>query len=165
MKSNPRLSSTGFIRSPYDQYGFIRSSYDQIRFKYELYMVICRFWKRCFLKTSVSNGIIYTKYTQNPHTIEPPFNIAPQSATYTVTACVSRWEPNGLNANNPCLAARQNNIGILLVCCGFQLWNVNPMIRKTLLCLKTWLLKAYIWLKQNYKFICTSNGEGLNGVP
>ena len=79
------------------------------------------FWKRCFLKTSVSNGIIYTKYTQNPHTIEPPFNIATQSATYTVTACVSRWEPNGLNANNPCPAARQNNIGILLVCCGFQL--------------------------------------------
>ena len=39
------------------------------------------FWKRCFLKTSVSNGIIYTKYTQNPHTIEPPFNIATQSAT------------------------------------------------------------------------------------
>ena len=123
------------------------------------------FWKRCCLKTSVSNGIIYTKYTQNPHTIEPPFNIATQSATYTVTACVSRWEPNGLNANNPCPAARQNNIGILLVCCGFQLWNVNPKVRKTLLCLKTWLLKAYIWLKQNYKFICTSNGESLNGVP
>ena len=59
----------------------------------------------------------------------------------------------------------KNNIGILLVCFGFQLWNVNPMVRKTLLCLKTWLLKAYIWLKQNYKFICTSNGEGLNGVP
>ena len=78
-------------------------------------------WKRCFLKTSVSNGIIYTKYTQNPHSIEPPFNIATQSAYYTVTACVSRWEPNGLNANNPCPAARQNNIGILLVCCGFQL--------------------------------------------
>ena len=39
------------------------------------------FWKLCFLKTSVSNGIIYTKYTQNPHTIEPPFNIATQSAT------------------------------------------------------------------------------------
>ena len=39
------------------------------------------FWKRCFLKTSVSNGIIYTKYTQNSHTIEPPFNIATQSAT------------------------------------------------------------------------------------
>ena len=38
-------------------------------------------WKRCFLKTSVSNGIIYTKYTQNPHTIEPLFNIATQSAT------------------------------------------------------------------------------------
>ena len=34
-----------------------------------------------FLKTSVSNGIIYTKYTQNPHTIEPTFNIATQSAT------------------------------------------------------------------------------------
>ena len=65
------------------------------------------FWKRCFLKTSVSNGIIYTKYTQNPHIIEPPFNIATQSATYTVTACVSRWEPNVLNANNPCPAARQ----------------------------------------------------------
>ena len=31
--------------------------------------------------TSVSNGIIYTKYTQNPHTIEPPFNIATQSAS------------------------------------------------------------------------------------
>ena len=28
-----------------------------------------------------SNGIIYTKYTQNPHTIEPPFNIATQSAS------------------------------------------------------------------------------------
>ena len=79
------------------------------------------FWKRCFLKTSVSNGIIYTKYTQNTHIIEPPFNIATQSATYTVTACVRRWEPNVLNANNPCPAARQNNIGILLVCCGFQL--------------------------------------------
>ena len=39
------------------------------------------FWKRCFLKTSVSNGIIYTKYTQNPHTIEPPLTIATQSAT------------------------------------------------------------------------------------
>ena len=59
----------------------------------------------------------------------------------------------------------KNNIGILLDCCGFQLWNVNPTVRKTLLCLKTWLLKANIWLKQNYKFICTSNGEGLNGVP
>ena len=39
------------------------------------------FWKRCFLKTSVSNGIIYTKYTQNPHTIEPLFNITIQSAS------------------------------------------------------------------------------------
>ena len=67
------------------------------------------FWKRCFLKTSVSNGIIYTKYTQNPHIIEPPFNIATQSATYTVTACVSRWEPNVLNANNPCPAATQKH--------------------------------------------------------
>ena len=43
--------------------------------------VFSHFWKRCFLKTSVSNGIIYTKYTQNPHTIEPTFNIATQSAT------------------------------------------------------------------------------------
>ena len=133
--------------------------------KYTWSYVYWSFLETMFLKTSVSNGIIYTKYTQNPHIIEPPFNIATQSATYTVTACVSRWEPNGLNANNPCPAARQNNIGILLVCCGFQLWNVNPTVRKTLLCLKTWLLKAYIWLKQNYKFICTSNGEGLNGVP
>ena len=59
---------------------------------YQAYLISCcavmvfesygiLFWKRCFLKTSVSNGIIYTKYTQNPHTIEPPFNIATQSAT------------------------------------------------------------------------------------
>ena len=46
-----------------------------------LVSILVGFWKRCFLKTSVSNGIIYTKYTQNPYTIEPPFNIATQSAT------------------------------------------------------------------------------------
>ena len=39
MKSTQWVSSTGFIRSPYDQYGFIRSPY-----KYELYMVICHFY-------------------------------------------------------------------------------------------------------------------------
>ena len=93
------------------------------------------FWKRCFLKTSVSNGIIYTKYTQNPHIIEPPFNIATQSATYTVTACVSRWEPNVLNANNPCPAARQKQYWYFISLLRFSA--LKPTVRKTLLCLKT----------------------------
>ena len=52
-----------------------------VSFEWYTIFVAYNFWKRCFLKTSVSNGIIYTKYTQNPHTIEPPFNIATQSAT------------------------------------------------------------------------------------
>ena len=84
----------------------------------DIFRLRLHFWKRCFLKTSVSNGIIYTKYTKNPHIIEPPFNIATQSATYTVTACVSRWEPNVLNANNPCPAARQK-----------QYWYFNSLLR------------------------------------
>ena len=50
-------------------------------FQYGWIFLPFSFWKRCFLKTSVSNGIIYTKYTQNSHTLEPPFNIATQSAT------------------------------------------------------------------------------------
>ena len=48
----------------------------------------CLFLETMF--TSVSNGIIYTKCTQNPHTIKPPFNIATKSASlYRYSLCKS----------------------------------------------------------------------------
>ena len=97
--------------------------------------VTAHFWKRCFLKTSVSNGIIYTKYTQNPHIIEPPFNIATQSATYTVTACVSRWEPNVLNANNPCPAARQKQYWYFISLLRFSALKCKPNGQKNVVVL------------------------------
>ena len=100
------------------------------------------FWKRCFLKTSVSNGIIYTKYTQNPHTIEPPFNIATQSATYTVTACVSRWEPNGLNANNPCPAARQKQYWYFISLLRFSALKCKPKGQKNVVVLENLIIES-----------------------
>ena len=100
------------------------------------------FWKRCFLKTSVSNGIIYTKYTQNPHTIEPPFNIATQSATYTVTACVSRWEPNGLNANNPCPAARQKQYWYFISLLRFSALKCKPNGQKNVVVLENLIIES-----------------------
>ena len=102
----------------------------------------CRFWKRCFLKTSVSNGIIYTKYTQNPHTIEPPFNIATQSATYTVTAYVSRWEPNGLNANNPCPAARQKQYWYSISLLRFSALKCKPNGQKNVVVLENLIIES-----------------------
>ena len=99
-------------------------------------------WKRCFLKTSVSNGIIYTKYTQNPHTIEPPFNIATQSATYTATACVSRWEPNGLNANNPCLAARQKQYWYFISLLRFSALICKPNGQKNVVVLENLIIES-----------------------
>ena len=101
-----------------------------------------RFWKRCFLKTSVSNGIIYTKYTQNPHIIEPPFNIATQSATYTVTACVSRWEPNGLNANNPCPAARQTQYWYFISLLRFSALKCKPNGQKNVVVLENLIIES-----------------------
>ena len=101
-----------------------------------------RFWKRCFLKTSVSNGIIYTKYTQNPHTIEPPFNIATQSTTYTVTACVSRWEPNGLNANNPCPAARQKQYWYFISLLRFSALKCKPNGQKNVVVLENLIIES-----------------------
>ena len=100
------------------------------------------FWKRCFLKTSVSNGIIYTKYTQNPHTIEPPFNIATQSATYTVTGCVSRWEPNGLNANNPCPAARQKQYWYFISLLRFSALKCKPNGQKNVVVLENLIIES-----------------------
>ena len=100
------------------------------------------FWKRCFLKTSVSNGIIYTKYTQNPHIIEPPFNIATQSATYTVTACVSRWEPNGLNANNPCPAARQKQYWYFISLLRFSALKCKPNGQKNVVVLENLIIES-----------------------
>ena len=102
---------------------------------------IC-FWKRCFLKTSVSNGIIYTKYTQNPHIIEPPFNIATQSATYTVTACVSRWEPNVLNANNPCPAARQKQYWYFISLLRFSALKSKPNGQKNVVVLENLIIES-----------------------
>ena len=101
-----------------------------------------RFWKRCFLKTSVSNGIIYTKYTQNPHIIEPPFNIATQSATYTVTACVSRWEPNYLNANNPCPAARQKQYWYFISLLRFSALKCKPNGQKKVVMLENLIIES-----------------------
>ena len=100
------------------------------------------FWKRCFLKTSVSNGIIYTKYTQNPHIIEPPFNIATQSATYTVTACVSRWEPNVLNANNPCPAARQKQYWYFISSLRFSALKCKPNGQKNVVVLENLIIES-----------------------
>ena len=100
------------------------------------------FWKRCFLKTSVSNGIIYTKYTQNPHIIEPPFNIATQSATYTVTACVSRWEPNVLNANNPCPAARQKQYWYFISLLRFSALKCKPNGQKNVVVLENLIIES-----------------------
>ena len=100
------------------------------------------FWKRCFLKTSVSNGIIYTKYTQNPHIIEPPFNIATQSATYTVTACVSRWEPNVLNANNPCPAARQKQYWYFISLLRFSALKCKPNGKKNVVVLENLIIES-----------------------
>ena len=99
-------------------------------------------WKRCFLKTSVSNGIIYTKYTQIPHIIEPPFNIATQSATYTVTACVSRWEPNVLNANNPCPAARQKQYWYFISLLRFSALKCKPNGQKTVAVLENMIIES-----------------------
>ena len=100
------------------------------------------FWKRCFLKTSVSNGIIYTKYTQNPHIIEPPFNIATQSATYTVTAYVSRWEPNVLNANNPCPAARQKQYWYFISLLRFSALKCKPNGQKNVVVLENLIIES-----------------------
>ena len=100
------------------------------------------FWKRCFLKTSVSNGIIYTKYTQNPHIIEPPFNIATQSATYTVTACISRWEPNVLNANNPCSAARQKQYWYFISLLRFSALKCKPNGQKNVVVLENLIIES-----------------------
>ena len=100
------------------------------------------FWKRCFLKTSVSNGIIYTKYTQNPHIIEPPFNIATQSATYTVTACVSRWEPNDINANNPCPAARQKQYWYFISLLRFSALKCKPNGQKNVVVLENLIIES-----------------------
>ena len=103
---------------------------------------ISYFWKRCFLKTSVSNGIIYTKYTQNPHIIEPPFNIATQSATYTVTACVSRWEPNVLTANNPCPAARQKQYWYFISLLRFSALKCKPNGQKNVVVLENLIIES-----------------------
>ena len=103
---------------------------------------LLHFWKRCFLKTSVSNGIIYTKYTQNPHIIEPPFNIATQSATYTVTACVSRWEPNVLNANNPCPAARQKQYWYFICLLRFSALKCKPNGQKNVVVLENLIIES-----------------------
>ena len=100
------------------------------------------FWKRCFLKTSVSNGIIYTKYTQNPHIIEPPFNIATQFATYTVTACVSRWEPNDLNANNPCPAARQKQYWYFIRLLRYSALKCKPNGPKNVVVLQSLIIES-----------------------
>ena len=100
------------------------------------------YWKRCFLKTSVSNGIIYTKYTQNPHIIEPPFNIATQSANYTVTACVSRWEPNVLNANNPCPAARQKQYWYFISLLRFSALKCKPNSQKNVVVLENLIIES-----------------------
>ena len=100
------------------------------------------FWKRCFLKTSVSNGIIYTKYTQNPHIIESPFNIATQSATYTVTACVSRWEPDVLNANNPCPAARQKQYWYFISLLRFTALKCKPNGQKNVVVLENLIIES-----------------------
>ena len=62
-----------------------------------------------------SNGIIYTKYTQNPHTIEPPFNIATQSASLDRYSLRKSPGTKWPYCNNPCPAARQIIISILLV--------------------------------------------------
>ena len=105
------------------------------------------FWKRCFLKTSVSNGIIYTKYTQNPHIIEPPFNIATQSATYTVTACVSRWEPNVLNANNPCPAARQKQYWYFISLLRFSALKCKPKGQKNVVVLENLIIESLHMIK------------------
>ena len=106
------------------------------------YHMTCYFWKRCFLKTSVSNGIIYTKYTQNPHIIEPPFNIATQSATYTVTAYVSRWEPNVLNANNPCPAARQKQYWYFISLLRFSALKCKPNGQKNVVVLENLIIES-----------------------
>ena len=107
-----------------------------------IYIFFYYFWKRCFLKTSVSNGIIYTKYTQNPHIIEPPFNIATQSATYTVTACVSRWEPNVLNANNPCPAARQKQYWYFISLLRFSALKCKPNGQKNVVVLENLIIES-----------------------
>ena len=108
----------------------------------QIALVFYHFWKRCFLKTSVSNGIIYTKYTQNPHIIEPPFNIATQSATYTVTACVSRWEPNVLNANNPCPAARQKQYWYFISLLRFSALKCKPNGQKNVVVLENLIIES-----------------------
>ena len=100
------------------------------------------FLETMFLKTSVSNGIIYTKYTQNPHIIEPPFNIATQSATYTVTACVSRWEPNVLNANNPCPAARQKQYWYFISLLRFSALKCKPNGQKNVVVLENLIIES-----------------------
>ena len=102
----------------------------------------CSFLETMFLKTSVSNGIIYTKYTQNPHIIEPPFNIATQSATYTVTACVSRWEPNVLNANNPCPAARQKQYWYFISLLRFSALKCKPNGQKNVVVLENLIIES-----------------------
>ena len=123
------LSWQGWDRNTFQGY------FGLVDFKYA-------FWKRCFLKTSVSNGIIYTKYTQNPHIIEPPFNIATQSATYTVTACVSRWEPNVLNANNPCPAARQKQYWYFISLLRFSALKRKPNGQKNVVVLENLIIES-----------------------
>ena len=108
---------------------------------------------------------IHKIHTKSPYHRTPRSTLLPSPLPIPLQPVLVAGNQMALMQTTLVLLLDKNNIGILLVCCGFQLWNVNPMVRKTLLCLKTWLLKAYIWLKQNYKFICTSNGEGLNGVP
>ena len=85
-------------------------------------------------------------YTQNTHKIpissNPPFNIATQSATYTVTACVSRWEPNVLNANNPCPAARQKQYWYFISLLRFSALKCKPNGQKNVVVLENLIIES-----------------------
>ena len=76
------------------------------------------------------------------HIIEPPFNIATQSATYTVTACVSRWEPNVLNANNPCPAARQKQYWYFISLLRFSALKCKPNGQKNVVVLENLIIES-----------------------
>ena len=138
------FNSSRYLQSKWmfllSQVWFIKVQYMSKRYN-PLYWKVTNI-QRCFLKTSVSNGIIYTKYTQNPHIIEPPFNIATQSATYTVKACVSSWEPNGLNANNPCPAARQKQYWYFISLLRFSALKCKPNGQKNVVVLENLIIES-----------------------
>ena len=66
---------------------------------------------------------------------------------------------------HPCPAARQINIAILLVLLRFSGLKCKPNGQKNVVELENLIIESLNMIDTEFKLICTSNGEGLNGVP